>query len=199
MKYKGVVKIGPASYKAQITVDGQTKYLGCFPTPEDAHEAYNKARVDRDSKDLPTGITKTSSGKFRVRVRVNNKVQSIGSFDTQQEAEAAIIAQQTYRYPSYEDRPTHIRVAVLPNLEKHVDYYPDIGQFFWHNTQSCASSVKDGYIVILYGNYNLGQYYDAYEVAWTAMKGRPPWRSLRVKYLNHNPRDLRWENLVFHE
>lgn len=197
MKYKGVTKIGPSSYKAQITIDGQTRYLGSFSTPEAAHEAYNKASMSAP-KELPVGITKTSNGKFRVRARVNDKLHSLGSFDTQQEAEAAIMAHQTYRYPLYEDQPTHIRVAVLPNLEKHVDYYPDSGQFFWHNTQQCASSVEEGYIVLLYGEYNLGQYYDAYEVAWAAMKGRPPWRSLRVNYINRNPRDLRWENLGFH-
>lgn len=43
--FKGVhqFKHAPGSYMAQITVDGRKKYLGCFPTPEEAHEAYKAA------------------------------------------------------------------------------------------------------------------------------------------------------------
>lgn len=44
--FKGVTKVA-GTYKrpwqAAITLNGKRKYLGCFPTPEEAHEAYCKA------------------------------------------------------------------------------------------------------------------------------------------------------------
>ena len=42
--FKGVCKLknGPY-YVAQIVIGGKTKYLGCFPTPEKAHDAYVSA------------------------------------------------------------------------------------------------------------------------------------------------------------
>jgi len=47
--YRGVTfhkrnKTNP--YTAQITVNGKTKYLGCFPTEEAAFQAYNAAAIE---------------------------------------------------------------------------------------------------------------------------------------------------------
>lgn len=34
-----------AKYQSHITVNGKRKYLGCFPTPEAAHEAWREAKI----------------------------------------------------------------------------------------------------------------------------------------------------------
>jgi hypothetical protein len=48
--YKGVSRIEKNNsiyYKAQITINNKNKNLGSFKTPEEAHEAYKKAAIER--------------------------------------------------------------------------------------------------------------------------------------------------------
>lgn len=209
MDYPGVTKVG-SSYQAQIVLNGKTRYLGIFPTSEEAAEAYQNAQeaalfLSGVPRDLPRGVLQLSSGRYRARVVKEGKVHNLGTFDTVEEASTRADefrknhGVKEYRRPTYEELPTHIRVASLPKIKREVDYYPDVGIFRWHNTMRQAMTIKEGFLILLYGKYHLGQYYDAYEVAWAAMNGytAPPF--IRVTYKNHLERDLRWENLEFYE
>lgn len=44
-------------YKAQITIARNSKYLGCFATPEEAHEAYKKASLEIFKEHSPYAAT----------------------------------------------------------------------------------------------------------------------------------------------
>lgn len=37
-------------FKSVIKIDGKTKALGYFPTEEEAHQAYLKAKADKENK-----------------------------------------------------------------------------------------------------------------------------------------------------
>lgn len=47
--YKGVTEAS-GLWKARINLDGKTRTIGYFTTPEEAHEAYKKAAQERDKK-----------------------------------------------------------------------------------------------------------------------------------------------------
>jgi len=46
--YTGVKRIADSRWEAYIKIDRKKKYLGSFPSPESAHEAYRKAKKERD-------------------------------------------------------------------------------------------------------------------------------------------------------
>jgi len=92
----GVEITADGQYKASISHNKKSRYIGTFNTVEEASAAYQaeKERIGRpimaSKGDLPTGVFKTSSGKYRAKTADHH----IGTFNTVEEASAAF--QQTH-------------------------------------------------------------------------------------------------------
>lgn len=83
----GVVAAGP-SFEARRWVDGKFKYLGVYPTPERAREAYLAGLNLAPVRELPRGVYR-SGAKFYASRMIRRVAQYLGTFETIEEAHAA--------------------------------------------------------------------------------------------------------------
>jgi len=89
----GVEKTPIGHFQTRIKVDGRRVYLGTFETPQDAQSArerflLNGAAVEIRRSKYGTGIEKRG-GRFRVRATVDGRRRTVGTFDTEEEAQSA--------------------------------------------------------------------------------------------------------------
>ena len=115
---QGVYKKPSGKFVSAIQWGGKRRYIGSFDNPEQASAAYMSVRKDLEddkevdavldearknfsnkkkskamsTRDLPTGVYKTSSGKFGSSIWWGSKHRHIGTFDTPEQASAAFMA-----------------------------------------------------------------------------------------------------------
>lgn len=104
-KYPRGVQPKRGKFQAIIKHKGKLHYLGTFPTPEEAHEAY-KARYEELhgkpvgddyeaafidlEEELPPGVVLTADCKsFRAQITIKGQTKYIGVFSTKDEAHDA--------------------------------------------------------------------------------------------------------------
>lgn len=96
------VKLQGNRYVARIKANGEEIHLGSFLTADEAHRAFVAKHVEvhgsrspwfngpaTDSGQLPRGVQRTPTGRFRADIRINRKTTSLGTYDTPQEAHEA--------------------------------------------------------------------------------------------------------------
>ena len=70
---------------------GQERKRKMSPSAKVAMVAEKKCKTT-SKRDLPTGVSKTSSGKFRAQIQLGGKTRYIGTFDTPEQASAAYVS-----------------------------------------------------------------------------------------------------------
>ena len=119
---RGVRNQKSGKFQAVIWCGNKDRHIGIFGTAEQASAAYMSVRKDLDNANisalgadeintsfeaakknalesvggfiraLPTGVRKTTSGKFESRIQLNGKGRQIGTFDTLEQASAAYMS-----------------------------------------------------------------------------------------------------------